>query len=522
MTTPCDHRGALASPSPGAFHCTRCGKGLALVDALRALPAPVALRILQQLEDELGPEAVGALETAWPFWRRPMQRFPKRHERQGIVIFKGEYGTGKTRTAQEYIEHLVLVGRALAPRLIAGTGAGVRSLVINRKTGMLAWKKPGVSYVWEPSKGFEGQFTINGTTLDLFSIEAPLTALGEGGDVQLLDDPPKWGPSGKAMLVNALKSGRERGTLTIIPTTDDGLALIGEVLGVQLLGPGAEEAAELAGILVIDLGTTDENAGNLDPAYFVNRESMRRAGTWDPIAGTSPWRPVLAAAEWPSRRLAACPPLIELAVSIDPNKGGSSKPCEVGIVGGGRDAGDVLHVRYDRSGVLDGGVDGWPKVAWELAEDLAGEHPRAPFPVFVLESNVGKVYADLLYAEERNRRRSRGEPGVNFRCKVVFVKADTDKCVRAEAPARVAGQGQVRFASGLDVLEGQLRNLTPKGTDSDRADAANHLLTHLGRLADGAEQVERVRVAETTRAAFAGFAESSARLPRVDFDLDRA
>jgi phage terminase large subunit-like protein len=504
--TACDHRGALHVVGERVA-CSRCGKTLAWVDVLRAHPDPVGF--LERLELELGPEAVGALETAWEFWRRPEQRFPTAEELRsfGIVIFAGEYGTGKTRTAWEYLVHLILTGVARGPRIIAMSGAAAREIVEHKLTGILAWRKPGVTYGWESSKGYEGELTVNAVTIALMSIEAPRSALGAGVDVQLLDDPPKWGPTGKAALVAALKSARERGALTVIPTTADGLVLVAEVLGVHV-----EDLAD-AGVLVIDLGSTDANAGNLGANYMRNRASLKRAGLWDPVASTSPW----ASIRFEDMRLATCPALVELAVSIDPNKDGASKPCEVGIVGGGRDARDILHVRYDKSDVLDGGVDGWPKVAWDLAEELHREHPRAPFPAFVFESNVGKHRADLLYAEERNRRKSRGEPGMNVNCKIEFVRADRDKCVRAEAPAKVAGHGQVKHATGLHVLEGQLRNLTPKGTDSDRADAANHLLTYLGKLETGAEQVEHNQAMAQAREAFAGFAQAQARMPKPAF-----
>lgn len=497
--------------------------GLALVDQLRALPPPLALSVLRQLESELGPEGPAALETAWEFWRRPAQRFPTPHERPGTIIYAGGYGTGKTRTAWELLHHLAVNGRAKGPRIIAATGAAAREIVEHKINGILAWARPGVEYLYEPSKGYEGQVTINGVTIDLMSIEAPRAALGSGRDVQLLDDPPKWGATGKAALVAALKSARERGALTIIPTTDDGLVLIGDVMGVDLLGPGAEEAARAAGILVIQLGNTEANAGNLDPTYFVNKANMIRAGTWDPLGASSPWS-VFTSEQWRGWRLDVCPSLVELAVAVDPSKGGSSKPCEVGVVGGGRDASDIMHVRHDRSGVLAGvGPEGWPAVAWQLAEDLHREHPRAPFPVFVLETNVGKgAYTDLLYAEEVTRRLRRGEPGVNFRCRVAHVRADRDKCVRAEAPANVAGRGQVRFAPGLEVLQGQLRNLTPKGTDSDRADACNHLLTHLGRLGGGEEQVKREVVRAAAAVGFRQMDEARSEMTRVDFDLSRA
>ncbi|HSM93366.1 MAG TPA: hypothetical protein VLT47_10820 [Anaeromyxobacteraceae bacterium] len=486
---------------------------LARVDALRALPAPIALGVLRQLEAEMGPEAVGALETAWEFWRRPVQRFPTDAElrRYHTVIYTGDFGAGKTRCAWELLLHLILTRRARSSRIVAANGAAAREIVTDDDTGILAWRKPGVVYDYQSSQGYEGELRVNGTLISLCSIEAPKSLTGSGRSAELLDDPPKWGPTGKAALVNAMRSTRQPGAITIIPTTADGLQLIADVNGVHIDGLDA------VGVLTIHLGRTEDNP-NLDPKILIKRANLKRAGLWDAAVSTSPWADVLAPERWAARRLAVCPPLVELAVAVDPAKGGSSRPCEVGIMGGGRDATDVLHVRYDRSGILDGGAEGWPKVAWDLAEELHGRHPGAPFPPFIFESNVGKAYGDLLYAEERNRRKSRGEPGVNARCKVIFVRADADKCVRAEGPARVAAQGQVRFAPDLGELEGQLRNLTPKGIDSDRADAANHLLTHLGRLGEGAEQVE----AQNVQALAAASVETAAALTATVAAIPRA
>ena len=72
-----------------------------------------------------------------------------------------------------------------------------------------------------------------------------------------------------------------RGALTIIPTTADGLELLTEVLGGDL---------DAAGVLVIDLGTSEANAGNLDESYYVNKAALERAGLWNPHRlPTSPW-----------------------------------------------------------------------------------------------------------------------------------------------------------------------------------------------------------------------------------------
>lgn len=495
---------------------------LAVVDELRALPPPVAAAVLAQLDAEFGPEATASLETAWEFWRRPVQRFPAAAElrRFHTVIYTGDFGAGKTRTAWELLVHIALTRKQAGSfRIVAATGAAAREIVTDDGTGILAWRKPGVVYDWQTSQGYEGELRVNGALISLCSIEAPKSLTGSGRSAELLDDPPKWGPTGKAALVNAMRSTRQPGALTIIPTTADGIALVAEVNGVHV------DNLAGAGVLVIDLGRTEDNP-NLDPKILVKRANLRRAGLWDALPATSPWS--APGVNFSGMRLDVCPPLVEIAVSIDPSKTSSAKSCEVGIVGGGRDGRDVLNLRYDVSAVLGGGAEGWPKVAWDLLDQLRREHPGAPF-CFVFESNVGKAYADLLYAEERARRKAADLPAVNVDCKVVFVRADANKCVRAEAPARVAAQGQVRFAPDLHELEGQLRNLTPKGADSDRADAANHLLTHLGKLAEGQrtmdkqlteqEAAEQCALAATMNAALRGRAPGTAPTPGADGSL---
>ncbi len=102
-------------------------------------------------------------------------------------------------------------------------------------------------------------------------------------------------------------------------------------------------------------------------------------------------------------------------------------------------------------------------------------------------------------------------------CEIKLLKADRDKCKRAESPARLGAQGQVRHAPGLAELEGQLRNLTPQSTDSDRADAQGHLVNDLAGLGEAAEPDTR----EATLASFAGFVEAQRAQPPPAFRGDR-
>ena len=131
----------------------------------------------------------------------------------------------------------------------------------------------------------------------------------------------------------------------------------------------------------------------------------------------------------------------------------------------------------------------------------------------MLEGNTGKDGNEsLLRGEERIRRIRKGEPEVSV-VEIRFVRAEKDKCKRAESPARLGHQDQVRFAPGLAELEGQLRNLTPDGTDSDDADAGVHLVNDLAGLGEkGAPPPLE------PREAFSGFAAAQARMPVSAFN----
>lgn len=456
---------------------------LAPVDQLRALPYPLALATLARLEEELGPEAVAALRHELDatgrqggFWARPSQLLPDPAESWATCVITGEYGTGKTWMAVQLFLREILAGRSERPRIICATRPAIEGAIVNGPSGIMRWLPPGVPREWLPSKGHAGELWINGVRVTCLSADAPGQAIGEGSDLDLRDDVAKWVIScGQAGALEAWtaarKSCREGYARAIVPTTPDGIEFIRSLL-----------AGERR-VLRIDLGRVEDNRGNL-AANFVDGvvADLREQGQWMREGSESPFsRPGLIE----SMRRDDCPPLVEIAVAIDPSRSAGPRSCDVGIVGGGRDARDVVHVTHDRSAILDAGAKGWPAVAWDLAEELQREHPGATLR-FVLESNTGSNNAELLRAEERARRRDRGEPGVNT-VEVVLVKASKNKCERARLPAMQAALGQVTIARGLTVLEGQLRTLTPDGKKSDHADAMVHLVRNLAGLSDEKE-----------------------------------
>jgi len=295
-----------------------------------------------------------------------------------------------------------------------------------------------------------------------------------------------------------LKSNSEGISTVIVATTAAGAAFLAD-----LLSP--EQLNDPSFIRIHDLGAVEENAGNLAPNYIRHTVAdLRRKLQWNDVPHVSPF----ATLDFSRMRCGACPPLVEIAVAIDPARSSGPNACEVGIAGGGRDARDVIHVRYDASAVLGGGADGWQVRAWDLAERLMAEHPGAEFR-FVVEVNTGTGATDLLRAEERFRTKQRTGVASNT-TRIEVVRSSKDKCARARLPAFHASQGMVKFAENMRtdgepgrIAEGQLKNLTPEGKNSDRADAIVHLVNDLAHLSDEkaiAKEAEKIGAKEAAAA----------------------
>lgn len=461
---------------------------LAPVDELRALPPPLALAVLQRLEREHGPEAVAALRYCREFWLRPAQRVDDLDDLATIEVFVGERRTGKTFAARDLFSRLVRTGRAKIPRIVSATDAAIEEIVIDGESGMKKWIDPGEwkeSCGFLKSSGFAGTLHLFGTKIICCSAGAPAQAIGTSRDCTLVEDPAGWvasvGEARAAETWDQVLTSNSEGICTIIvATTREGAEFILDLLDVSVRNdPGF--------VRIHDLGTVENNRGNLAPKYVTRIVAdLKRRAVWDKNSNASPF----AAFEFSKIREALAPRLKVIAVAIDPSRSAGKGSCEVGIAGGGLDAKDVVHVTHDRSAVLDSGVHGWPSVAWDLAEELQRENPGAEFR-FVLETNVGDTLAELLRAEERARLKDRGLPGINS-VEIVRVRAGKDKCARAKLPARIASQGVVKIAEGLGAAESQLRNLTPEGKKSDRADAIVHLVRDLAGLSDEKE-LERGR-----------------------------
>ncbi len=477
----------------------------------------------------MSPMDLARVAYSWEAQGRPKQR-PTGLPRHRVLAWIAARGLGKSRAAAERVRERIYAG-SMSGMLAAPTIEDVERYQIGGKLSDAA-RRTGAAGVVESSLrvGLLDVFPphqrprydrdkgeVHFHTGAVYYVQSSLVPEARGGnlDTAWVEEASKIGRENRRKLLDNIELAlRVRGPLTpeliitCTPTRD----------------PWIKELVADPGCVTI-LGDTEENAANLDPdtiARWKQRFGSSRLGRQEmggEILGDEEGVSPFDGTDFPKLRLAARPVLREIGVAIDTAQSSGAKACEVGIVGGGIDARAAVHLRYDRSAVLGAGANGWPSVAWDLAEQLQREHPGVPLR-FVLEDNRGGNQPEaLLRGEEIRRRLSAGLPGVSV-CVIKRVTAKADKCARAESPAVLAEQGQVRFAPDLVELEEQLRNLTPDGTDTDRADAAVHLVNDLAGLSDDkAAALARGAEAGTvsTRAAFVGLAEAQRGMPRPAF-----
>lgn len=434
---------------------------IAPLDELRALPPPLQRAVLARIAEQHGAAAVAALRWQIEAHRRPAQRIPALEALPTVLVITGEYGSGKTQLASWITLRAILDWKVDRPRVIASIPANVDDTVVNGPSGLLAWLPPWISREWYPTLGHAGKLRIDGRDVSCLSAAAGAGPIGAGCGFVFFDDYAKCvtalGESkAEEALAAALKSLREWPGKMVLPTTPEGAELVRSLA----------QTEGIRGVEVLDLGRTEDNAGNLTRGYVRDiAPNLRALDMWQKSGGGA-----FAGVQWAKLRVDAAPPLVEIVVAIDPAKSSRSKSCEVGIVGVGRDAEDRIYGLADRSEVLSS--DDWPNVAHELLEHLRAEHPRARAR-FVAENNAGgDAPAALLRFAEKLRRKNRGEPGVSV-IEVVerTARRNDGKARRASEIVGVYKGGQGRMVRGLGILEGQLSKLVDEGTGTDRADA---------------------------------------------------
>jgi hypothetical protein len=424
--------------------------------------------LLEDLEAELGAAGIAALDDPRVMLRPPQA--PKGPYRT-IEVFTGERRTGKSHAARELFVRLM--PRAERVRIMVATDDDPPVTVFGGESGLLEWTPPWIRCEYQ--KGlFAGTITYGDRTIVCCSVKGG-GKVGPGWGLTWADDPAAWvKAAGKALAkqawIDMLKSNSARPGVTVVATTGAGVDFIWGLLHEAGLGPDA--------VRVHDLGSVENNAGNLAPNYIRHTvPGLRASGDWDEDPGASG---AFADVDWPSRRARAAPRLVRITVFADPNKSSHKRSCEVGVVATGIDARGNVWGLEDRSAVLgpdeivvDGEArPGWPSVVHQLAEDLAEEFPGVPIRLGVEDNATGPNGAALLRQEGKLRASLAGkDPICRFEVFSETARPNEPKTRRAAEVVRAAKNGQVYMLGGLGVLEGQLSNLSDHGSGNDRADA---------------------------------------------------
>ena len=202
-------------------------------DALRSLPA----------------SDLKALEYAWPVWARHDQLPPKSDWRCWLLL--GGRGSGKTRSASEWVRAKWRVAVGARWALSGPTANSTRRIMVEGPSGILAvapeWCRP----IYEPSTR---RITYpNGGVIHLFSAEEPNRLRGPNlnsiwvDEIASFPDPEVWDMAQMALRIPGPKG---HAPCVVVTTTPKMQALLKAIIA--------------APSTVVTRARTSDNAGNLD------------------------------------------------------------------------------------------------------------------------------------------------------------------------------------------------------------------------------------------------------------------
>lgn len=409
-----------------------------------------------------------ALAYAWPLWARPKQSPPFGGHRN--LLFLAGRGFGKSRTAAERVrQHIARGARSIL--LVGPTHREVLRYMVGGRTK----NGSGLLDVYPPHervaidlKQEKGEILFpSGATVHLASDEAP-ELRGGSYDVVWCDEPVKWRHFAKVWS-NIEFSLRLKGAVepeVIITTTPKPAAWLRELV------------ADPDTLTIV--GTTDENASNLDTRFikrlerkFGNSRIGRQERGGELLGDVE--GALFSAAVLDANRVAAAPALVRVVVAIDPAIATGRDNDLTGILALGIDADGHVFVLGDASGKLD--PEAWGRASVRLYDQ---HHADA----FVAERNRG---GDLVRANlNATIRQAKGQHAT---AKIVEVHASRGKHIRAEPVATLAEQGRLHIVGSMPALEDEITTWSPAlgGPSPNRLDALVWGAFELARLADSEE-----------------------------------
>lgn len=425
------------------------------------------------------------------FWLRPDVRDDGSHVGTGqerppgkwiFWVIQGGRAAGKSFACMiAFADDAYALGRRFVGVVLCENDEEARTLIDDPQTGMRAilppWKRP------EFNPSVEGGLLTfpSGAVARVMSAEKPSKARSGNFNRIFVDDPPKFGPNGKAVFDTLMRAFRLQGAglRAYIATTPPGNnppprcpELLEHVLAAQFDPKRGETWVYSRSESDANLGNLDEDTKRVWSEYIGTAdEDVERRGIYDPQGGPKTFAGVVFA------HAAELPEMFDtITISIDPADSASSHACEVGITAQGITREGVAVVLEDASGQHKS--ETWPDVAHDLFDRW---ERRALYTRFVLEINRGTKDAALLNMCEQARNARR----IAIR-EVRFVTSRIGKADRAAPLVAYYRKGWIAHACrGLEEVERQLQRLDArsiKGTD--RADAVVHGLRDLFNIID--------------------------------------
>jgi len=403
------------------------------------LPQTERTKAIQSLSDK----EAEALYYDWEFWARPNQLPPPGDWL--VWLFMAGRGTGKTRTAAEFVLREIRANRSRRIALVAKTPADARDVMIEGDSGILTISPPWNKPLYEPSK--RRLTWNNGTVALVFSSKEPDQLRGPQYDLAWGDEIRTWYYPQETWdnLMFGLRLGEH--PRCVVTTTPLPLSVIKSIMK--------------APDTVVTTGTTYENMANLAPSYFkqiISKYEGTRLGRQEINAELLEDVP---GALWKRSNILykPCPELIRVVVAIDPATTSSEGADETGIIVAGKGIDGLGYVLADRSARVS--PDSWAKRSVQAFDDFKADK-------LIGEVNNGGEMVGLTIRTVR--------PLISYKA----VHASRGKQARAEPVAALYEQHRISHIQPFPELEDQLVTWTPESGESpDRLDALVWAFTEL-------------------------------------------
>jgi predicted phage terminase large subunit-like protein len=365
-----------------------------------------------------------------------------------VWVYLAGRGSGKTRSAAEWIREQVESGRSRRLALVGPTAGDVRDVMVEGESGLLAISPPWFRPKYEPSKR---RITWpNGAIATLYTADEPERLRGPQHDGAWADELCAWRfAEAWDQLMFGLRLGEN--PRCVVTTTPKPTKELRELLTLPST--------------VKTTGSTYDNRANLAPTFFekiVRKYEGTRLGRQELLAEVledvegALWNRAMI----DDARRSTAPDMARVVVALDPAVTSGEDSDETGIVVAGKGVDGEFYVLEDGTCRLS--PDAWARRAVALYDKHSGD-------LIVGEVNNG---GDLVERVIRTVR-----PRVNYKA----VRASRGKVTRAEPIAALYEQGRVHHVGSLPQLEDQMCAFVPDAlTESpDRVDALVWALSEL-------------------------------------------